>query len=39
MLHVKGLPLCLWKETIQIVVYLFNRTSPTHLGDKTPYEI
>jgi len=39
MLYVKGLPFYLWGEAIHITVYLFNRTSPTCLGDKTPYEI
>jgi hypothetical protein len=39
MLYVKSLPLCLWGETIHTVVYLFNRISPTHLGDKTLYDI
>jgi hypothetical protein len=39
MLYAKDLPLCLWGDTIHIVMYLFNKTSPTHLGDKIPYEI
>lgn len=39
MFYVKALPLCLWGEAIHIIVYIFNRTNPTRLGDKTPYEI
>jgi hypothetical protein len=39
MFYVKALPLCLWGESIHTIVYFFNRCNPTHLGDKTPYEI
>jgi len=34
MFYTKGLPLCLWGESIQIVVYLLNKSSPTHMVAK-----
>ncbi len=39
MFYVKALPLYLWGEIIHTIVYIFNRTHPTCLSDKTPYEI
>lgn len=34
MFYTKGLSLCLWGEAIQIVVYLLNKTSWTHMVAK-----
>jgi hypothetical protein len=38
MLHDHGLPLFLWAEACNIVVYLQNRSPHRVLGDKTPKE-
>ncbi len=39
MFYAKAFPICLWGEAIHTIVYIFNITNPTCLGDKTPYEI
>ena len=39
MLQSKGLPLKLWAEAVNTAAHVINRSGPTKVKDKTPYEL
>lgn len=39
MLHAKDLPLKLWAEAVNTAAYILNRTGPTSVNEKTPFEL
>ena len=39
MIHAKGLPLKLWAEAANTAAYILNRTGPSPISGKTPYEL
>ncbi len=39
MIHAKDLPTKLWAEAVNTAAYILNRTGPTSLVGKTPYEL
>ncbi|GFX77432.1 retrovirus-related Pol polyprotein from transposon TNT 1-94 [Trichonephila clavipes] len=39
LIHATNLPLKLWAEAVNMSVYVLNRTGPTSVKDKSPYEL
>lgn len=39
MLHSKNLPLKFWAEAVNTAAYILNRTGPTSVNEKTPFEL
>lgn len=39
LIHSKNLPLKLWAEAVNTVVYVLNRTGPSPVANKTPFEL
>ena len=39
MLHAKDLPIKLWAEAVNTAEYILNRTGPSLMEGKTPYEL